>query len=184
LPVLWEVHIGDVVKNATDIVNCLSLSDDLKESIIFAARFHDHGKRRKKFQTVLGNFKYPALILAKSGKKGGRIDEPYRHEFGSLLDVQLDQAFKNLNLEQQEIVLHLIAVHHGYGRPHFPVELAFDPEPPPGSDSAAVTIAVPQRFARLQRKFGRWGLAYLESLLRAADYAASGKPSKFVEDEK
>jgi CRISPR-associated endonuclease/helicase Cas3 len=36
----------------------------------------------------------------------------------------------------------------------------------------------------LQRKFGRWGLAYLESLLRAADYAASAKPSEFVEDRK
>lgn len=28
-----------------------------------------------------------------------------------------------------------------------------------------------------------WGLAYLESLLRAADYAASANPSAFVEDE-
>jgi len=32
---------------------------------------------------------------------------------------------------------------------------------------------IPRRFARLQRAHGRWGLAYLESLLRAADYAAS-----------
>ena len=35
-----------------------------------------------------------------------------------------------------------------------------------------------ERFAKLQRKYGRWGLAYLESLLRAADYAASSSPSK------
>jgi CRISPR-associated endonuclease/helicase Cas3 len=40
---------------------------------------------------------------------------------------------------------------------------------------------VPRRFARLQRKYGRWGLAYLESLLRAADYAASSQPSQFME---
>src|SRR5690606_29293875 len=31
----------------------------------------------------------------------------------------------------------------------------------------------PLRFARLQKRFGRWGLAWMESLLRAADYAAS-----------
>jgi hypothetical protein len=36
---------------------------------------------------------------------------------------------------------------------------------------------VPRRFARLQRKYGRWGLAYLESLPRAADWAASANPS-------
>jgi len=32
---------------------------------------------------------------------------------------------------------------------------------------------VPVRFARLERKYGRWGLAYLESLVRAADAIAS-----------
>ena len=46
-----------------------------------------------------------------------------------------------------------------------------------------IAAAVAQRFARLQRRYGRWGLAYLESLLRAADYAASARPSAFVEVE-
>ena len=36
----------------------------------------------------------------------------------------------------------------------------------------------------LQRKYGRWGLAYLESLLRAADWAASAEPSAFVTETK
>ena len=33
----------------------------------------------------------------------------------------------------------------------------------------SVVKDVPSRFARLQSKYGRWGLAYLESILRAAD---------------
>ena len=37
------------------------------------------------------------------------------------------------------------------------------------------TSAVPGRFARLQQTYGRWGLAYLESLVRAADVLASRK---------
>jgi CRISPR-associated endonuclease/helicase Cas3 len=79
-------------------------------------------------------------------------------------------------------VLHLIAVHHGRARPHFPFDEWFDPERPQ-PDADRVATEVPQRFARLRRKYGRWGLAYLESLLRAADYAASIKPSRTLEDE-
>jgi CRISPR-associated endonuclease/helicase Cas3 len=78
--------------------------------------------------------------------------------------------------------LHLIAVHHGRARPHFLLEEGFDPERPL-PDVNRVATEVPQRFARLQRRYGRWGLAYLESLLRAADYAASVRPSRTLEDE-
>jgi len=81
------------------------------------------------------------------------------------------------------LVLHLIAVHHGRGRPHFPSEEAYDPE---ATDEMNSTVAgqVPQRFARLQRQYGRWGLAYLESLLRAADWYASANPSVFWDGER
>jgi CRISPR-associated endonuclease/helicase Cas3 len=187
-PVLWEVHVSDVVGNAIEIVGRLPLSEELRNAIVLAARFHDHGKKRKQFQAALGNFEYPGVLLAKSGKKGGWMEESYRHEFGSLLDV-LDPCqealaeLETLTDEAREIVLHLIAVHHGHGRPHFRPELAFDPEPPADADPDGVAASVSQRFARLQRKYGRWGLAYLESLLRAADYAASAKPSAFVEEK-
>jgi CRISPR-associated endonuclease/helicase Cas3 len=104
----------------------------------------------------------------------------FRHEFGSLLDVLDKPEFKELNDHQKDLVLHLIAAHHGYGRPHFPSDIAYDPEPK-GKDIVRIASDIPRRFARLQRKYGRWGLAYLESLLRAADYAASARPSKTLE---
>jgi len=183
-PVLWDVHTEDVVNNVTAVVANLSLPEEMKAAIILAAKFHDLGKKRKLFQRILGNTN-PDRLLAKSGKKGGRVEEQYRHEFGSLLDVQEEGDFKALNdkPDLQELILHLIAVHHGRGRPHFPADEAFDPEPR-GRDVGAIAVEVPRRFARLQRKYGRWGLAYLESLLRAADYKASAKPSRFVEDER
>jgi CRISPR-associated endonuclease/helicase Cas3 len=176
-PVLWEIHVKDVVTKATEIVGNLPLDQMLKKAIITAAEFHDHGKRRKLFQTVLGNTD-PSRWLAKSGKKSGRVKERYRHEFGSLLDVE-----KELTGEHRDLILHLIAAHHGRARPHFPADEAFDPERPQ-QQADDMAVSVPQRFARLQRRYGRWGLAYLESLFRAADWAASGNPSAFVEDTK
>ncbi len=180
-PVSWETHTKDVLDHTKAIVGRLPLAD-LGELLVLAAECHDLGKRRKLFQTVLGNRDYPNTVLAKSGKKGGRVEERYRHEFGSLLDTEAHDLYKNLSPDKQMFVLHLIAAHHGRGRPHFPSDEAFDPEPR-CQDVSAVASAVPQRFAALQRKYGRWGLAYLESLLRAADYAASGRPSKFEPED-
>jgi CRISPR-associated endonuclease/helicase Cas3 len=179
-PVALSTHTKDVVGAVSSIVERLDLPEPLQRVFRIAAECHDMGKKRRVFQTVLGNRDYPAGILAKSGKAGGRLDEHYRHEFGSLLDVRQCPEFNELDPDDQDLVLHLIAAHHGRARPHFPADEAFDPERP---HTAAEQMAaeVPRRFARLQRKYGRWGLAYLESLLRAADYAASSQPSQFME---
>ena len=79
----------------------------------------------------------------------------------------------------QELVLHLVGAHHGFGRPHFPAEYTFDPEPR-GANVEQIAAEVPRRYARLQRQYGRWGLAYIESILRAADWAARADPSEFL----
>lgn len=184
--VLWQHHTDDVVAEATRLADAL-LKDapKLREALILAARFHDFGKRREQWQRDIGNDKFPDECYAKSGDlKGGGCLRPrqatrFRHEFASLIDAKAEAEFRNLQSELQDLVLHLIAVHHGYGRPHFPGDLAFDPEPK-GQDVDQLAAEVPQRFARLQRKFGRWGLAYLESLLRAADWHASANPSQEV----
>jgi CRISPR-associated endonuclease/helicase Cas3 len=179
--VLWQVHTDDVIRNATQIVAQLPLSDELRKAIVIAACFHDLGKRRSLFQRILGNTD-SNLLLAKSGKKKQpySLNENYRHEFASLLDVQEEPEFQKVGEDMKELVFHLIAAHHGRGRPHFPTEEAYDPEATDENNSILAT-QVPQRFARLQRKYGRWGLAYLESLLRAADYAASANPSSIWE---
>ncbi len=187
----WDVHTNDVTGRVREIVHNLPLTEDMKRAVIVAANHHDQGKKRIVWQRSIGN-PCPMKWLAKSGRfrdETKKLKEmkpveltDYRHEFGSLLDVLDQPDFDELDDHQKDLVLHLIAVHHGYGRPHFPADLAFDPDPR-GRDVAAIAAEIPRRFARLQRKYGRWGLAYLESLLRAADYAASARPSKTLEDE-
>ncbi len=174
-PVLWEIHVADVVRQAERMVTALAMERELAAAIVTAAQFHDHGKKRELFQQILGNNRYPQRWLAKSGQRSTTLPETYRHEFGSLLEAE-----KELTGEHRDLILHLIAAHHGRARPHFLPDEAFDPERPP-TDAQRMATDVPQRFARLQRRYGRWGLAYLESLLRAADWAASANPSEFVD---
>jgi CRISPR-associated endonuclease/helicase Cas3 len=180
--VAWPIHTNDVVRNVERIVEKLHLRVELKNAIIVAAKCHDLGKKRAKFQKILGNTNGKVLLEKSGTKRGFGLREDYRHEFGSLLDAENEPAFKTLSDEMKDLVLHLIAAHHGRGRPHFPPDEAFDPEPK-GKDASVIASEVPRRFARLQRKYGRWGLAYLESLLRAADYAASANPSAFIEGD-
>ncbi|MEN6335380.1 MAG: type I-U CRISPR-associated helicase/endonuclease Cas3 [Phycisphaerales bacterium] len=177
-PVRLDTHAEDVENLARQIVKGLSLPDKLANVVVLAARLHDSGKQRDRFQITLGNRDYPNLLLAKSGRKGARLPEPFRHEFASVLDAQTDVEFNKLDDEMKGLVLHLIAAHHGRARPHFDLDQAFDPDRPSGTEP--LLMETPRRFARLQRKYGRWGLAYLESLLRAADWAASAEPSQFV----
>ena len=152
---------------------------------MIAARLHDLGKKREVWQRSIGN-PSPNDCHAKSGDqwKPRDICPDYRHEFGSLLDALGEEEFKALKdcPEMQDLVLHLIAAHHGRARPHFPIDEAFDPAPGRTQAAAAMAGEVARRFGRLQRRYGRWGLAYLESLLRAADWAASAEPSAYVDE--
>jgi len=191
-PVALDDHTRDVVERATRIVKDLNLPNDLKRAVLLAAELHDTGKKREMWQRSIGNPE-PADWHAKSGKpgtafrdgEGGRkwlpgFRHPYRHEFGSLLDA-LDRRqeyrakFEVMTEEMRDVALHLVAAHHGYARPHFPVEATTDPDHAQ-SDCDDAAVEAMRRYARLQRRYGRWGLAYLESLLRAADWAASAKP--------
>lgn len=191
---LLRSHLDDAKDRATQIVGRLfEAQSDMAKAVILAAGCHDLGKDRERWQRSLGNDHYPDKVYAKSGKLPDNtrlrprdfLRDHYRHEFGSVLDLCDEDhphhtEFMELSAEMRDLVLHLIATHHGRARPHFPVEEAFDPK---HNGQAAVELAIetPRRFARLQRKYGRWGLAYIESLIRAADYFASANPSKLAD---
>lgn len=183
LPVTWDDHTKHVMEHAERIAGVL-LKDhpELQRALVLAAKFHDLGKKRVVWQQSIGHrlpkAPKPEDWLAKSGRGMKPLElTSYRHEFGSLLELESNPEFQMLSEDERELVRHLIATHHGRGRPHFPADEAFDPEHPQ-AEADEIARGVPGRFARLQRKYGRWGLAYLESLLRAADIAASVKEAK------
>ncbi len=187
--ITWDHHTNDVTANARMIADkLLSEHPDLHTALVTAAKWHDLGKKRDIWQRSIGRPTpkpgEPAVWYAKSDPSwpSESVQTKYRHEFGSLVDIlcESDHAirceYQALNPHVRELVLHLIAVHHGFGRPHFSEDRAFDPDPK-GYDTTQLASDIPRRFAKLQRQYGRWGLAYLESLLRAADAAASANPS-------
>src|SRR5206468_3267496 len=130
-PITWKHHTDDVTTNAERIANTLfEQGAELHTALVMAAKFHDLGKKRAVWQRSIGHQlpknPKPDDWLAKSGgKMEPREITDYRHEFGSLLDLQRETEFNKLKdkPELQDLILHLIAVHHGYGRPHFPEEI-------------------------------------------------------------
>jgi CRISPR-associated endonuclease/helicase Cas3 len=170
---LLEAHLQRSGEHAEVIVARLGIDRAEASAVTLAARWHDAGKTRIVWQRALGNFAYPdSDPLAKSKKPGPIEINNYRHEFGSLLDVRERAEFQLLPDEARELALHLIAAHHGRARPSFADAESLDPEHPDAlcMDAAREVLG---RFGRLQRRYGRWGLAYLESLVRAVDALAS-----------
>ncbi|MBN2429350.1 MAG: type I-U CRISPR-associated helicase/endonuclease Cas3 [Deltaproteobacteria bacterium] len=190
-PETLKTHAGAVVANIISLAHKLfpaistASEPNLRRCLPVAAQMHDEGKNRLRWQQGIGNTRYnpndPNTIYAKSGglMRSRNLAENYRHEFGSLntittnsVNPQIPGSLSDLTDLEHDIILHLIAAHHGRARPHFPENEIFDYHVA-SSDLVELAAEVPRRFARLQQHFGRWGLTWLESILRAADYAAS-----------
>jgi CRISPR-associated endonuclease/helicase Cas3 len=174
-----DAHLQSAERHAKCIVEKLHLRTKESTAVVISAKWHDLGKARTTWQRSVGNAGYPKEPpLAKSARPMRWRDlNGSRHEFGSLLDLNdPGQTFlvelQSQSQEVRELVLHLVAAHHGRARPHF---LASETADLNHSSLASEQIAttVLQRLSRLQRQYGRWGLAWLESLVRAADVLAS-----------
>lgn len=164
-----DVHVGLVERYAGEISERLSIIGDIfRESLYLAAACHDNGKARAIWQSA-ANQRTGEGPLGKSRGPLRRIRGAYRHEFGSLREFA-DQRRGKISEDIFDLSMHLIAAHHGRGRPHFP-KGGFDPNA--RDVSAAIATDAVRRFARLQRRYGYWQLAWLENLLRCADALAS-----------
>lgn len=92
---------------------------------------------------------------------------------------------RSAGADDWSLVRHLIASHLGYCRPLAPwaedgdpVAVTFARDGIRGSSSSAHELArldsgVAERFWSLTRKYGWWGLAWLEAIVRLADHRQS-----------
>ncbi len=168
-PQILAEHHSWAERRARALGNALSLPAPFVEVLALAARLHDEGKRALRWQRAFNAPRDGIYAKTKGPLHVAQLDG-YRHEFGSLPHVVRDQAFMQLAPDLQDLVLHLIAAHHGRARPVIETSGCED-APPSALVARARDVAL--RFARLQKRWGPWGLAWWEALLRAADQQAS-----------
>jgi CRISPR-associated endonuclease/helicase Cas3 len=176
-PVAQELdqHLQWTAEEAESITRRLDLPSTVASAIVLAARTHDLGKNRAAWQKAIGHppngDDWKPWAKSSSRAYDWSVVGQYRHEFGSLREAITLTEIKGHS--EADLVLHLIACHHGWARPHYEqkhVDIADDVSDEKNQRIADETV---RRFARLQRKCGHWYLAWLESLLRCSDYSAS-----------
>jgi CRISPR-associated endonuclease/helicase Cas3 len=203
-----EISLADhttSVARAVERIASRCLPQDLLDPILRAARWHDVGKLDERFQLVLRQGNEIAndidKPLAKSAfvptspmrrdaiRAAAGLPKGFRHE---MLSLQLAERHAGLPAGEQatDLLLHLLASHHGHARPFAPV--IADPKPPAVSghhDGIVIALdaadrirlvephslgsGISDRFWQLTRRYGWWGLAYLEATLRLGDWYGS-----------
>ncbi|HZV00333.1 MAG TPA: type I-U CRISPR-associated helicase/endonuclease Cas3 [Planctomycetota bacterium] len=168
-PQLLEEHQSAAEGHARRLAKALGLDDGHTDVLALAARLHDEGKRAARWQRAF-NAPVEGVYAKTEGPINYRLLDGYRHELGSLLRTEDDERIRRLSEEDRDLVLHLIVAHHGFARPVIGTGGCED-LPPSALEEKAAEVAL--RFARLQARWGPWGLAWWETLLRAADQHAS-----------
>jgi CRISPR-associated endonuclease/helicase Cas3 len=195
-PAFLDRHLEDVVRAVSEAAPDLLANEEIRTSLVRAAQFHDCGKADVRFQALLRGgdpmaAQFAPTLLAKGSQarqskqvrraqwERSGLPDGFRHELISLLFAQAQP-----DVTESDLTLHLIASHHGRCRPFAPVvedtggDLAYGGRRITSAHRIAgaphrLENGVADRFWKLTRRYGWWGLAYLESLLRLGDWKAS-----------
>lgn len=204
-PPTLDDHAIAVAERATGFVARSGLPESVAAAVVLAARAHDHGKGDPRFQAFFRGG-VPAFLKApiaksvfgtadvqasRAARTAAGLPGGLRHEIASV--AALADAVDNGGVADMpeevdvELALHLVATHHGLGRPvpHVPSPSASRPREfavkAAGIDASACGDAVEaweagawlRRFLAVVDHYGPWGSAYLEALLILSDRTVS-----------
>lgn len=191
-------HLADVHDEACRLTSGTDLSDEWCKVVASAAMYHDIGKADPRFQAMLLSKPVSVAFMqstlwAKSELRGGHpsneLSQRFRHE---MLSLDLLERFESAPTASRGLLEHLIVSHHGYARPLAPIcvdqskpgfrldefgcEAVSHEERKDWIPAHRLDSGIADRFWILNRQFGWWGLAWLETMLRLADWSASANP--------
>lgn len=194
-------HLDGVGDRAAQFARRLNLDNDIQDDLCLAGRLHDLGKVDERFQKGLVGGDDVALAmldepLAKSlpGRSGPWFyPRGMRHEIASV-SLAMSNPDVLRDAHDPDLVLYLIASHHGWCRPLLPI--IHDPKPhmlsfdhddhimESTSDliESPIALEMADRFWRLNERYGYYGLAWLEAILRLADHGQSAYERTMAEE--
>jgi len=148
-------HKAMAASVAKGVVSTLRLNHGEAKAILDAAEHHDDGKAHELWQMALRGTAEGEPLAKSQYFYNPKLLAGLRHELVSALDANAD-----------DLVTWLIASHHGRCRPAFPLK-AYDRHRL--EESAVFNDNLPYLLERLTAKYGQWGLAYLEAIVRGID---------------
>lgn len=168
------IELDQHLQGVASLADRLAREHPELKRIVRAAWQHDLGKADPQFQNMLHGNSLAAAggpLLAKSGLRKlsqvlaayaeSGLPKGFRHELASLAP-----SMTRGKMESDILVRHLIATHHGYGRPWFP---PCDYLEDKVANMARLGSGWAVAFVTLVDRNGPWHLAGMELLLRASD---------------
>ncbi len=153
-----DEHRAAVAAAAEQFARRTGLPEPMVGAVGEAGRCHDLGKADLRWQAAYGGSLTTPLAKGRRDPAfAALLPKGWRHEMESVRRTETADG----------LVRHLIGTHHGHGRPLFPAL------PDPELWHALGGLDWAEQFSRLQAQYGHWGLAYLETLLRLADWLVS-----------
>lgn len=210
-------HSADVERFARDYAEKV-LPNELIEDLALAGWLHDVGKADRRFQVLLREGSEIAYFKdetpwAKSGMPPGakaahrlaqrksKYPKGGRHEVQSLAMLEKHLEVVKAKALDIDLVLHLVASHHGYCRPFAPVVIDDEPVEVALSNHQSTSFGTVEfsattskhelhrldapladRFWRLVERYGWLELCWLEAILRLADHRASEEEQEMIDE--